>query len=94
MWWEFHRLMDLTPRSSSTRTIRSACSSRSSRSAREAGKQIWRYRFPAQEYDLGRAHGLRPGQQAGRPNDSPFKWDVGDVVAIDPREARSTFGAT
>ena len=68
MWWEFHRLLDLTPSSSSTRTTRSACSSPSGPVDDESeGQADLALRFPAQDYDLGRGDGLRPGQQAGAP---------------------------
>ena len=48
------------------------------------GKQTWRYGFPAQDYDLGRGEVCDPAQKQARPNDSPFRWAVGDVVAVDP----------
>ena len=36
------------------------------------GKQIWRYRFPEQDYDLGRGEVYDPANKQARPNDSPF----------------------
>ena len=37
------------------------------------GKQIWRYAFPDQEFDLGRRRPLRPGAGAGRPRRQPVR---------------------
>ncbi len=48
------------------------------------GKVTWRYRFPDQEYDLGRNPVYDPAKAQAEPNGSPFDWDIGDVVAIDP----------
>ncbi len=47
------------------------------------GRETWRYRFPDQELDLGRNGVFDPGQARDRPNDSPFSWGAGDVVALD-----------
>ncbi|HVL53591.1 MAG TPA: TM0106 family RecB-like putative nuclease, partial [Vitreimonas sp.] len=48
------------------------------------GKQTWRYRFPDQDFDVGRGTAYDPAQATARPDDSPFSWDAGEVVAIDP----------
>jgi uncharacterized protein len=47
------------------------------------GREIWRYRFPDQELDLGRNGVYDPGQARDRPNDSPFSWGAGDVMGLD-----------
>ena len=73
------------PNSSSTRTTRSGCSNPIAPLDAEAkGKQVWRYGFPEQDYDVGRGEVYDPANKQARPNDSPFKWTVGEVVAIDP----------
>jgi len=48
-----------------------------------AGKQIWRYRFPDQELDLGRNGLFDPGKAEARPSDSPFSWGAGETVGLD-----------
>jgi predicted RecB family nuclease len=47
------------------------------------GKQVWRYRFPDQEFDLGRNGVYDPAKAEAAPNDSPFSWGAGEVVAVD-----------
>ena len=47
------------------------------------GKETWRYRFPDQEFDLGRNGVYDPAKAEAAPNDSPFSWGAGDVVALD-----------
>ena len=47
------------------------------------GKAIWRYRFPDQEFDLGRNGLYDPAKAVERPNDSPFSWGAGDPVTVD-----------
>ncbi len=71
MWWEFYRLMDLTPRSSSTRTDPIGLLEPVVRRRRAEGKQTWRYRFPAQDYDLGRGEVYDPAPEAGAPRRQP-----------------------
>jgi hypothetical protein len=48
------------------------------------GRVTWRYRFPDQEYDLGRGAVYDPAKALADPNGSPFSWSAGEVVAIDP----------
>jgi uncharacterized protein len=87
MWWEFHRLMDLTPEQlvdeddpiGLLEPIEVVDHGR-------RGKQVWRYRFPAQDYDVGLRTVYDPANKQDRPNDSPFKWATGEVVAIDAAE--------
>ncbi|HEX6868511.1 MAG TPA: ATP-binding protein, partial [Candidatus Limnocylindrales bacterium] len=40
--------------------------------------------FPEQDYDMGRGEAYDPANKQARPNDSPFSWTVGTIVAIDP----------
>jgi uncharacterized protein len=47
------------------------------------GRETWRYRFPDQELDLGRNGVFDPAKAHARPNDSPFTWGAGDVMALD-----------
>ena len=46
------------------------------------GKQAWRYRFPDQEYDLGRGTVADPAMQQAGPNDSPFDWVVAEIEVL------------
>ena len=69
-WWEFHRLMDLTPEelvdeADPIGLLEPVGAGR--RAAR--GKQVWRYAFPTQEFDLGRLGGrlYEPRQKPERP---------------------------
>jgi hypothetical protein len=48
------------------------------------GREVWRYRYPDQEFDLGRREIYDPAQARDRPNDSPFTWGAGEVVGEDP----------
>jgi len=89
MWWEFHRLMDLTPEElvdeddpiGLLEPIEPV-------GPEKRGKQVWRYRFPPQEYDPGLRAVHDPANKQARPNDSPFSWAVGDVIpgSIDPAQ--------
>lgn len=47
------------------------------------GKQIWRYRFPDQEFDLGRNGAYDPGKASAAPSAKPFDWGAGEVVGLD-----------
>jgi len=47
------------------------------------GKQVWRYRFPDQELDLGRNGLYDPAKAQARPGDSPFSWGAGETVGYD-----------
>jgi predicted RecB family nuclease len=84
MWWEFHRLMDLTPEQlvdeddpvGLLEPIGPVDEAKD-------GRQTWRYAYPAQDFDFGRGDAYDPGQKQDRPNDSPFSWKAGEVTAID-----------
>ena len=67
------------------RPDRPARAGRAARRVDAKGKQTWRYRFPAQDFDLGRGDGLRPGQQAGATRRQARSTGASaTVVAIDP----------
>ena len=89
MWWEFHRLMDLT----SEQLVDEddpigGLEPVGPVGERKGGKQIWRYRFPDQDYDLGTASVYDPANKQARPDDSPFKWKVAEVIAARRRGPR------
>ena len=84
MWWEFHRLMDLTP----DQLVDEAepiglLEPIGPVDEPKNGRQIWRYGFAAQDYDLGRGEVYDPANKQARPNDTPFSWDVGDGAVVD-----------
>ena len=63
-WWEFHRLMDLTPEQLVDESAPlGLLEPVKPLGPPEKGKQIWRYRFPPQDYDLGRGEVYDPGSQ-------------------------------
>jgi predicted RecB family nuclease len=84
-WWEFHRLMDMD----ATQLIDES-SPIGGLVPHEAigevakGKQVWRYTFPDQEFDLGRPGSLyEPRRKAARSEDKYSTWSCGDLVAVD-----------
>lgn len=89
MWWEFHRLMDLTPEQliDEDEPIGGLVPVGPIDDERK-GKQTWRYAFPDQEHDLGRGRVFEPRRKQDAPDAKPFDWAVGDLVAVDP--GRST----
>jgi predicted RecB family nuclease len=87
MWWEFHRLTELTPEQLVDEDDPIGLLDPVGPIGEpKNGKQVWRYRFPPQDYDLGRGDVFDPANKQARPNDSPFTWKVGEVVALDPAE--------
>ena len=84
MWWEFHRLMELTPEQlvDESDPIGMLEPIESLDEVNKNGRQTWRYGFPPQDFELTREV-YDPAQKQERPDDSPFKWDVGDVIAVD-----------
>jgi uncharacterized protein len=84
MWWEFHRLMGLDPEQlvDEDGAIGLLVPLGPVGEVRN-GKQVWRYAFPDQEYDVsGTVYEPRRKQDA--PDASPFSWDVGEVDKVDP----------
>ena len=68
MWWEFHHWMDLTPAElvDEDGPI-GLLEPVGPIGPPEKGKQTWRYRFPAQDYDVGRGEVYDPAQKQARP---------------------------
>jgi uncharacterized protein len=51
------------------------------------GRQVWRYRFPAQDYDVPRGSAVHdPAWQQANPAGKIKDWRVGEVVALDDGE--------
>jgi predicted RecB family nuclease len=47
------------------------------------GQQVWRYRFPIQDFDV--SHKVYdPAKAQAAPGSAPFEWVVGEVIATDP----------
>jgi uncharacterized protein len=85
MWWEFHRLMDLTQEQLVDEDDPlGLLEPVGPVDAERKGKQTWRYTFPTQEYDLGRHRLFDPARKQADPDAKPFDWAVGDLVAVDP----------
>ena len=85
MWWEFHRLLDLTPEQLVDEDDPiGLLEPVGPIDEPKNGKQIWRYAFPGQDYDLGRGEVYDPANKQARPNDSPFSWIVGEGARVDP----------
>ncbi|HET9456403.1 MAG TPA: TM0106 family RecB-like putative nuclease, partial [Candidatus Limnocylindrales bacterium] len=84
MWWDFHRLMDLTPEQlvDEDGPI-GLLEPVGPLDDEKNGKQTWRYTFPPQDYDLGRGKVCDPARKVDRPNDSPFSWQIGEGATVD-----------
>jgi uncharacterized protein len=84
-WWEFHRLMDLTPEQLVDESAPlGLLEPLEPVDQPRNGRQTWRYTFPPQEYDLGRPDVYDPSRKQDRPGDTPFSWKVGEIGPIDP----------
>jgi predicted RecB family nuclease len=84
MWWEFHRQLTLTPEELVDEDEPIGLLDPIGPVAEpKNGKQLWRYSFPAQDYDLGRGDVYDPAKKQERPNDSPFSWQVGEGARVD-----------
>jgi hypothetical protein len=86
MWWEFfHRMLEM-PAEELVEDAEPIGLPHPVGPLDEAagGRQVWRYRFPEQEFGVSRGTVFDPGQASARPDDSPFKWAIGDVEAVDP----------
>ncbi len=84
MWWEFHRLLDLSPEQLVDEDDPIGLLTPVGPVDDERkGKQIWRYAFPAQDFDVWRGDAFDPDRKAERPGASPWDWLAGEVVAID-----------
>jgi uncharacterized protein len=84
MWWEFHHWMGETPEDLVDESKPIGRLEPVGPLDEEAkGKQTWRYRFPAQDFDVSGTV-YDPAKAQVTPGGNPFKWDVGEVVATDP----------
>ncbi|MEA2518192.1 MAG: hypothetical protein QOF49_272 [Chloroflexota bacterium] len=84
MWWEFHRLMDLAPDQLVEEDGPIGLVVPLEPVGEEAkGKQVWRYGFPDQEHDVSHTV-YEPRRKQDAPDASPFSWDVGEIIAVDP----------
>jgi predicted RecB family nuclease len=85
MWWDFFRLMlestleDLVGESDAIARLVPA----GPLDDPVRGKQLWRYGFPAQDFDVGRGDVFDPGKARANRDASPFSWVAGEIVAID-----------
>jgi predicted RecB family nuclease len=84
-WWEFHRLMDMTPDQlvDESDPIGALEPVGPIDEVDAKGRQTWLYRFPAQDYDLGRGTTYDPAKKAADPAGKPWDWAAGDRIAID-----------
>ncbi len=87
MWWEFFRLMELTPEAlvDENEPVGLLEPIGPVDDVNRNGRQTWRYTFPPQDLDLGRIGGrlFDPARQQADPDASPFDWGIGDLVAVD-----------
>ena len=85
-WWEFFRLMDLSPDQLIDESDPiGGLEPIGPVDDLAKGKQTWRYRFPDQEFDLGRPDKVyEPRRKADEPDDKPSAWACGELVAVDP----------
>ena len=95
MWWEFHRLLELTPEQLvDEEDAIGVLEPVGPVDDEKKGKQTWRYSFPAQDYDLGRGEVYDPANKQARPNDSPFSWKVGEGAEVDAANRTVDFKRT
>ncbi len=87
MWWEFHRLLDLTPEQlvEESDPVGLLEPVEGVDVVNRNGRQTWRYRFPPQDVDLGRTGGrlFDPARKQADPDASPFDWGIGDLIGVD-----------
>jgi uncharacterized protein len=85
MWWEFHRLMELTPEQLVEENAPlGGLAPIEPIDEPNKGRQTWRYAFPDQDFDLGRGDLYDPAKSQAEPGASPFTWDAGKMTSIDP----------
>ena len=84
MWWEFHRLMDLTPEQlvDEDKPI-GLLEPVGPLDEPRKGRQTWRYAFPVQDFDLGRGDVHDPAKKQAEPDANPFTWQVGEGAVVD-----------
>jgi uncharacterized protein len=84
MWWEFFRLMDLTPEELVDQDgAIGLLEPVELLAVTKAGSETWRYRYPDQEIDL--KGGLYdPDRKSAHPDGNPSDFRVGELLALDP----------
>jgi predicted RecB family nuclease len=85
-WWQFYRLMDLNASQLIEETDPigglEPVEALDDRDAK--GKELWRYRFPAQEYRVSVGDAVYdPGKNQRKPTSRYSEWSIGTVRAID-----------
>ena len=84
MWWDFHRLMDLTPEQLVDENAPIGMLEPVGPVGElKNGRQVWRYTFPPQDFDLGRGDVSDPAKKQADPDASPFDWGVGEGAVAD-----------
>jgi uncharacterized protein len=84
MWWDFHRLMDLTPEQLVDENAPiGLLEPIGPVDEPKNGKQTWRYAFPAQDFDLARGRVFDPARKQADPDANPFSWQVGEDASVD-----------
>jgi predicted RecB family nuclease len=84
-WWEFHRLMDMdTSQLIDEPAPIGGLVPLEPVGEIARGKQVWRYAFPEQEFDLGRPGTLyEPRKKAAGPEGKYSTWSCGELVSVD-----------
>jgi uncharacterized protein len=83
-WWEFFRLMEMTPDQLIDESHPlGGLQPVGPIGPPEKGKQVWRYRFPAQDYDLGGRELYDPELKAADPDAKPSAWKTAELVDVD-----------
>jgi predicted RecB family nuclease len=84
-WWEFHRLMDLTPEQlvDEDEAVGLLEPIGALDAPGRTGKQTWRYAYPEQDMDVGRDPVYDPRCKQEDPGGNPFSWRIGEVVGVD-----------
>jgi uncharacterized protein len=84
MWWEFFHYMDLSAEQLVDEDDPIGLLEPVGPVDDEKnGKQTWRYRFPEQDYDIGRGDVYDPANKQARPADAPSSWKVGEKAVVD-----------
>ena len=89
MWWEFFNRMLEMPLEELVEDAEPIGQPRpvGPIGAAADGRQVWRYGFPEQDFGVSRGTVYDPGKARARPDDSPFSWEIGEIVAVDPAAA-------
>ena len=85
-WWQFYRLLALNPSQliEETDPIGGLEPVEALTDPDPKGRQVWRYRFPAQEYRVSIGDGVfDPGKALLNPNGKFGEWQIGSVRELD-----------